>query len=458
MKLRKVLIRIGVGFLALVAVVLVVRAIFNFTEGLALAKTLAGLKAKGIPLTAKELAPACPDEDNAARLWRAYENITVIPGRRTAGPGQREPGDKMRGLIARAWTDFAACKPLAQADRAALKDAILKNDKAFALLAEMADKPCFLYRDPAQSLVESRLPGAVQMIQTTELLFFSALFSAEDGDVHGAISKILTGLRLAPFMAREGTLMAYLVSSAETRILSQFLGEICRGRKVDEEDLARLMAALDPGPWPDRLAAAFRGERVLFVEAGGEFLKPGLADLGSVFEGSTWWEKLGLWFCRPLVKRDIRHSLPSFEFLEAQAKVPYYQSRDLLRARDREVKDRPWHAFLSKMIIGETESVYLKKAQTEAIMLVSRTGLACRLFKNKNGRYPERLEELVPRLLTEVPIDPFTGKPMVYRRQGEGFIVYSLGSNQKDDGGRSTYMITQLVMDKDDDWSWKEDR
>jgi hypothetical protein len=36
--------------------------------------------------------------------------------------------------------------------------------------------------------------------------------------------------------------------------------------------------------------------------------------------------------------------------------------------------------------------------------------------------------------------------------------VYSLGSNQKDNGGRSIYVITHLVMDKDDDWTWKEDR
>jgi predicted RNA polymerase sigma factor len=46
----------------------------------------------------------------------------------------------------------------------------------------------------------------------------------------------------------------------------------------------------------------------------------------------------------------------------------------------------------------------------------------------------------------------------VARNEGEGFIVYSLGSNEKDDRGRSTYMITQMVMEKDDDWAWREDR
>ena len=49
----------------------------------------------------------------------------------------------------------------------------------------------------------------------------------------------------------------------------------------------------------------------------------------------------------------------------------------------------------------------------------------------------------------------------LYGRYGEDlfrYLVFRLGSNEKDDGGRSTYMITQMVMEKDDDWTWKEDR
>ena len=106
------------------------------------------------------------------------------------------------------------------------------------------------------------------MIQTTRLLFFSALFSAEDGDVGGAITRLVTGLKFTPLMAREGTLIAFLVSLADTRILSQTLGEVWHGKALEDKDLVRLMSAQDPGPWRERLAAAFRGERVLFIEAG----------------------------------------------------------------------------------------------------------------------------------------------------------------------------------------------
>ena len=464
MRLSKILSRIGVGLLILVAAVLVVRAVLNFTEGRALARAFAALEAKGMPLAARDLAPPCPDEDNAGRLWKAFENIVKLPGRQPQVPGRPSPGERSGRseaaeagrLIGRAWLDFTAGKPLTPAEKAALKNVILKNATAFELLAEMGDKPCFLYRDPTQSLSESRLPNAAMMIQATKLMFFSALISAEDGDVDGAISRLVTGLKFTPLVAREGTHIAFLISVADTNILSRCIGEVCRGRALEDGDLVRLMSVQDPGPWRERLAAAFRGERVTLIETGGDLFKAGLGDIGSVFEGASFWQKLGLWIIRPLLKRDLRQALPVFDRLVSLAQVPYYQSRAELRAW--EPQKHPWYAYLSKFFIGNSEAAFMKVAQIEAIMLANRAGLACRLYKSRMGRYPDSLEALVPDFLAGIPVDPFTGKPFVYRREGEGFIVYSLGSNQKDDGGRSTYMITQLVMDKDDDWTWREEK
>lgn len=461
MKIRKLLIRIGIGFLAFIAAVLAVRAALNFTEGRALARTLAELKSRGIPLAAKDLAPPCADEDNGARLWKAYENMSVIPGRHIFKPGQpprQDPDKTVRELISRAWQDYTTGKPIAPSDRAALEEVILKNEKAFSLLADIGGKPCFLYRDPSEPVFSSLMPDAIQALATERLLVFSILFSAEDGDWKSAIDRLEVGLRFAPVMSQEGTMMAFLISLAGTNLLSQPLAEICRGREIAEADLARLLAVLAPGPLRDRLAFAWRGERTAFVEGGAYLLKGDLGDIGSLWEGPRWWQKFAVWLARPLVKRDLRRSLPGFEFLEAQAKLPYYQCRDALRARDEGLRAKPWHAIVSKLLIGSAEAAFMKTAKAEAIALASRAGLACRLYKSRTGHYPQALDELVPELLTEVPVDPFTGKPLVYRREGEGFIVYSLGSNQKDDGGRSTYMITQLVMPADDDWSWKEEK
>jgi len=67
-----------------------------------------------------------------------------------------------------------------------------------------------------------------------------------------------------------------------------------------------------------------------------------------------------------------------------------------------------------------------------------------------------KISDLAPDILPEVPLDPFTGKPYIYRLEDEGFIVYSVGSNQKDDNGRGTWEITSIVMEKDDDVTWRE--
>ncbi|MHC4506573.1 MAG: hypothetical protein ACYTFI_25035, partial [Planctomycetota bacterium] len=64
-------------------------------------------------------------------------------------------------------------------------------------------------------------------------------------------------------------------------------------------------------------------------------------------------------------------------------------------------------------------------------------GLAIELHRSARGEYPGELRALAPGLLSEIPKDPLTGKEFAYRRRadGEGFIVYSLGANLRDDAG-----------------------
>ena len=57
-------------------------------------------------------------------------------------------------------------------------------------------------------------------------------------------------------------------------------------------------------------------------------------------------------------------------------------------------------------------------------------------YRAGQGDYPARLEELAPRILKKLPQDPFTGAAFCYRRQPNGYLLYSVGWNGKDDGGR----------------------
>ncbi|HXT57436.1 MAG TPA: hypothetical protein VN699_02325 [Pirellulales bacterium] len=61
--------------------------------------------------------------------------------------------------------------------------------------------------------------------------------------------------------------------------------------------------------------------------------------------------------------------------------------------------------------------------------------LAIRLYRADHGRPPERLEQLAPKYLRQLLDDPFTGRPPIYRPQGESYRLYSVGPDLDDDGG-----------------------
>ena len=65
-----------------------------------------------------------------------------------------------------------------------------------------------------------------------------------------------------------------------------------------------------------------------------------------------------------------------------------------------------------------------------------RLAFALAAYKGENANYPVTLDVLAPKYLAAVPGDVFTGRAMQYRRDAAGYVLYSLGLNGADDGGR----------------------
>ena len=86
--------------------------------------------------------------------------------------------------------------------------------------------------------------------------------------------------------------------------------------------------------------------------------------------------------------------------------------------------------------------------------------VACALerYRLAQGHFPESLEPLSPRFLPKLPHDIITGAPLIYRRTPDGqFILYSVGWNEKDDGG--TVAVAKENKPSADitqgDWVWQ---
>jgi hypothetical protein len=71
----------------------------------------------------------------------------------------------------------------------------------------------------------------------------------------------------------------------------------------------------------------------------------------------------------------------------------------------------------------------------QARMALDQVGFALTAYNAARGNYPKELKELVPDYIAQVPPDPFTEQPLHYERRPDGFLLYSVGPNGKDDGG-----------------------
>ena len=89
---------------------------------------------------------------------------------------------------------------------------------------------------------------------------------------------------------------------------------------------------------------------------------------------------------------------------------------------------------------------------------VSQGRIACALerFHLANGNYPETLDALVPQFIETIPHDIIGGLPLRYRRLESGtFLLYSVGWDEVDDGGKMLKDQNGFEGRFQGDWVWK---
>jgi len=156
----------------------------------------------------------------------------------------------------------------------------------------------------------------------------------------------------------------------------------------------------------------------------------------------------------PLVFKDAKSSLTGFFLWD------YPDRRDVTNTIDKyfhEAKDliakTPWqlHArgltkkwneigkecFILKMIGPAYGSFGQLGWRVKTARLGLLTVLAVLRYEKEKEKYPNDLEELVAAgYLKELPMDPYTDKPLIYKNTGDNFMLYSVGLNFEDNGGQ----------------------
>jgi hypothetical protein len=111
------------------------------------------------------------------------------------------------------------------------------------------------------------------------------------------------------------------------------------------------------------------------------------------------------------------------------------------------------HRIMAAMLLPGLENFITKAAEAQTIANQAAVACALERYRLANGQFPETLDALSPRFISQLPHDVITGEPYKYRRTADGqFVLYSVGWNEKDDGGVPG---NKLFDDNEGDWVWQ---
>jgi hypothetical protein len=93
--------------------------------------------------------------------------------------------------------------------------------------------------------------------------------------------------------------------------------------------------------------------------------------------------------------------------------------------------------LMTAMLLPSLEGMPRRFARSEARRRAAITAIAVERFRlAHDGHLPAKLDELKPQFLPDVPKDPFDGRPLRFKLLSPGYVVYSVGANRVDNGGK----------------------
>ncbi len=111
------------------------------------------------------------------------------------------------------------------------------------------------------------------------------------------------------------------------------------------------------------------------------------------------------------------------------------------------------HRAVASLLLPALANIARRSAEAQTV--VNQAALACALERHRlaSGQFPETLQGLLPRFVSQMPNDVLTGQSYKYHRTDAGqFVLYSVGWNEKDDGGVPG---KTLLDEKQGDWVWQ---
>ena len=111
--------------------------------------------------------------------------------------------------------------------------------------------------------------------------------------------------------------------------------------------------------------------------------------------------------------------------------------------------DKKWNSSWSPagVVIALYRSRGVEIVRAQAALSAAVAAISAERFRLAHGRWPGKLDELVPAYLAALPLDPCNGKPLRMKQVDGGLIIYSVGTDQVDNDGQIDGPVSSRTAD-----------
>ncbi len=291
---------------------------------------------------------------------------------------------------------------------AMLKKWVQDNNRALEQIQLGSRKTYCWFKHTGQTLHQTEHKNEMPDLSTKRELAFAlqarAMLSAEDGNINGAIDDIVTlytfGAHVAagpkPLVEKLwGIAVKALSIGTSFNLLDQKM--VNAGMMKSLEDKFKQIVTEYSEPFD------IRGEKIFMQEK---------VETDPVYRG---------------FKPYLKSTLEYYDTMAAKTSWQLHNEQTQPVA-----KDNPLIEILGSAIANVIELESRIRTDEQALI----TTIAILRYNANSDGYPGALSQLVSAgYLNELPNDPFSNKPLVYKRTIQGFTLYSFGADYDDDGG-----------------------
>jgi hypothetical protein len=325
-------------------------------------------------------------------------------------------------------------EPLTEEMKALITQYITDNNDALKLLHAGAAIEHCRYPVDLSAGFETLIPDLSEIRSGLYLLKLDAILHAEHSDVQSTIRSIKSCFGIAGSLAKEPITISQLVRSACQNHAATTI-EYCVNRiKFTDEQLVELIECTRNSERITDMSYAIVGERCMGISF---FMAPGSVDPGIVGgSGIPFRPLLSLYKAIGMADSDAIIYLDLMDEYVKITRLPLHQRQEAAKTVETRFQSTSRVHILLHVMMPALARITTIDMRNVAQLLTTRVGLAIERYRLAAGKLPDALTDLVPVYLDAVPRDPFDGNDLRYKRLDVGFVVYSIGEDLIDDGGK----------------------